>query len=42
MSNKGLSIANEAQTAISNKGDASNTVESSGITTIKGTLVKIN
>lgn len=42
LSTKGLSIANEAQTTISNKGNASNTVESGGITTIKGSLVKIN
>lgn len=42
MTNKGLSITNQAQTSITNKGDAMNTVESSGITTIKGTLVKIN
>jgi hypothetical protein len=27
---------------ITNKGQASNTVESAGITTIKGSLVKIN
>ncbi|HYJ84955.1 MAG TPA: hypothetical protein VEW46_02715, partial [Pyrinomonadaceae bacterium] len=42
MTNKGMSITNEAQTAITNKGSAMNTVESGGITTIKGALVKIN
>jgi type VI secretion system secreted protein VgrG len=42
MTNKGLSIENHAQTSITNKGDAMNTVESGGITTIKGALVKIN
>jgi type VI secretion system secreted protein VgrG len=38
----GTSMTNEAQIGITNKGAATNTVESSGITTIKGTLVKIN
>lgn len=38
----GTSMTNEAQIGITNKGAASNTVESSGITTIKGMLVKIN
>jgi type VI secretion system secreted protein VgrG len=43
LSNKaGTSMTNEAQIGITNKGAATNTVESSGITTIKGTLVKIN
>jgi hypothetical protein len=42
LTNKALSITNEAQTAITNKGNASNTVESSGVTTIKGSLVQIN
>jgi type VI secretion system secreted protein VgrG len=42
MTNKGLSITNQATTSITNKGDAMNTVESGGITTIKGALVKIN
>lgn len=42
MTNKALSITNQAQTSITNKGEAMNTVESSGITTIKGALVKIN
>jgi hypothetical protein len=37
-----MSLTNEAQLAITNKGNASNTVESGGITTIKGALVKVN
>jgi type VI secretion system secreted protein VgrG len=39
---KGLSVAVEASTALSAKGSASTTVESSGITQVKGSLVKIN
>jgi hypothetical protein len=42
MTNKAMSITNQAQVSITNKGDAMNTVESGGITTIKGALVKIN
>jgi type VI secretion system secreted protein VgrG len=39
---KGLSVAVEASTALSAKGSASTTVESSGITAVKGSLVQIN
>ncbi|HSU13830.1 type VI secretion system Vgr family protein [Longimicrobium sp.] len=39
---KGLSVAVEASAALSAKGSASTTVESSGITQVKGSLVKIN
>lgn len=39
---KGMSVAVEAQAALSAKGSASTTVESSGITAVKGSLVKIN
>ncbi|HYW69403.1 MAG TPA: type VI secretion system tip protein TssI/VgrG [Pyrinomonadaceae bacterium] len=43
MTNKaGMSLTNEAQIGITNKGQAQNNVESGGITTIKGALVKIN
>ena len=43
MTNKaGMSLTNEAQLAINNKGQASNTLESGGVTSIKGALVKIN
>ena len=37
-----MSLTNEAGMAITCKGTASNTVESSGVTSVKGTLVKIN
>jgi len=38
----GTSLTNEAGTSLTNKGGASQTVESSGILTLKGSLVKIN
>ncbi|MEO6909819.1 MAG: type VI secretion system tip protein TssI/VgrG, partial [Edaphobacter sp.] len=38
----GTSMSNEAQTTMSSKGNASHSVESSGIVEIKGSLVKIN
>ncbi len=38
----GTSMSNEAQVTIASKANASHTVESSGILTLKGSLVKIN
>jgi type VI secretion system secreted protein VgrG len=43
MTNKAeMSMTNEAGLSLSSKGNASQTVESSGIVTVKGTMVKIN